>query len=254
MKSIISLFIAASMLFAAVQGWAQDDENPPDLDGTPTKPAPPSPAPTPPPADTEAPPADTEAPAADAEAPPEAAVEAKGDIPTVVLGLGAGVYFPTSDLAVNFLVGIDGSYQLPWLDGKIGVGLGLAYSQPTTSGAVADDRVPGGTADYSSTMREVVLDLLFSYRFLGWDSSWSPHAALGPVFYFLSHKVDSLGVENTETSTQVGFIVNLGVDFRLGPGAVIGEARIPFATVDQRTTGASNVGAVSVVVGYRLRL
>lgn len=190
---------------------------------------------------------------------PTATVTAEGERPavappTVLLGLGAGVYIPTSALGVNFLVGIDGSFQLPWIDRKLGVGFGLAYSQPTTSGTITDARVPDGKASYDSTMRELVLDLLISYRFLSWDSVWSPHAGIGPVFYFLGHAVESLDHEQTETSTQVGFKLTLGADYRLGPGALTGEVRFPFATVGQKTTGESNVGAVSVVIGYRFRI
>ncbi len=185
---------------------------------------------------------------------PAASVVASPSAPAVVLGLGAGVYIPTSRLATNFLVGIDGAYQFPGLGRKLGLGLGLAYSQPTTTGEASDTRVPDGQADYSSTMRELMLDFLLSYRFLGWDSVWSPQAAIGPAFYFLSHKVRSFEHEQSETSTQVGFLLNLGADYRLGPGALTGEVRIPFAAVGQRTTGDSNVGALSIVVGYRFRL
>jgi hypothetical protein len=103
-------------------------------------------------------------------------------------------------------------------------------------------------------MRELVLDVLFTYRFLSWNSIWSPHAEIGPSFYFLSHKVSALEVEQSETSTQVGLLFVAGVDFRVWRGALIGEIRVPFATVGQRTTGESNVGAVSIVFGYRFRI
>jgi hypothetical protein len=231
--------IAAVILLGGGLVWAQEatppgaEETPADLGS--------EPAPAPEPAERTV------------ELPP-ATVTAKAKRPTVVLGLGAGVYIPTSALGPNFLVGIDGAYALPWLDRKLGIGFGLAYSQPTTSGAISDDRVPGGTANYESTMRELVLDLLISYRFLSWDSVWSPHAGIGPVFYFLGHAVESLDHEQTETSTQVGFKLTVGADYRLGPGALIGEVRFPFATVAQKTTGESNVGAVSIVLGYRFRI
>jgi hypothetical protein len=174
--------------------------------------------------------------------------------PMIVIGLGAGAYIPTSKLKTNFLVGIDGAYQLPFLNRQLGVGLGLAYSQPTTSGDIQDPRVPVPTASYSSTMQELMLDLLMSYRILKWESVWSPHAGIGPAFYFLSHKVKSLELEQTETSTQVGFLFTAGADYRLWRGALTGEVRIPFATVGQRTTGDSNVGAVSIFIGYRFRI
>ena len=176
--------------------------------------------------------------------------------PTVVLGLGIGAYIPTSKLKTNFLVGIDAAYQLPWLGRKIGVGMGLAYSQPTTSGQITDTRVQpqGGVVDYDSTMRELVLDVLFTYRIFSWGKVWSPHIGIGPNFYFLSHKVSALDLEQSETSTQVGFLFVAGADYRVWRGALIGEIRVPFATVGQRTTGDSNVGAVSIVFGYRFRI
>jgi opacity protein-like surface antigen len=209
------------------------DEDPPDLRPQPVQPQPqPQPQPT-------------------VAAQPAASLE-----PTVVLGLGVGAYIPTSKLKTNFLVGIDAAYQLPWIGRKIGVGMGLAYSQPTTSGQLTDTRAhpPDGLVDYESTMRELVLDVLFTYRFLSWSSIWSPHAGIGPSFYFLSHNVSALGVDQSETSTQVGFLFVAGVDFRVWRGALIGEIRVPFATVGQRTTGESNVGAVSIVFGYRFRI
>jgi hypothetical protein len=173
--------------------------------------------------------------------------------PTVVLGVGAGLYLPTSDLGPNILLGLDGSYQLPWLGGRWGVGLGVAYSQPSTSGGPKDERIeaPG---EYQTTMRELTWDMLFSFRFLDWDSRWSPHAGVGPLLYLLSHKVGAFSQEHIETSTQFGFLAVTGVDFRLWHGALVGEVRFPFATVGQRTTGNSNVGALSIMLGYRFRI
>ena len=74
------------------------------------------------------------------------------------------------------------------------------------------------------------------------------------MFYFLSHKVNALDHEQTETSTQFGFLLTLGADYRLWRGALVGEVRVPFATVGQKTTGDSNVGAVGIVLGYRFRI
>jgi opacity protein-like surface antigen len=185
-------------------------------------------------------------------APAARADEAKP--PTLLLGLGAGAYIPTSRLGPSFLVGIDAAVQLPLLERKLGIGAGLGYSQPTTSGTIEDSRVPGASADYSSTMRELLLDVRLSFRILSWQRRWSPHVGIGPSFYFLSHKVTSLALTQSETSTQVGFLFVAGADLALGPGAVVGEIRIPFATVGQRTTGESNVGAISILVGYRFRI
>jgi len=194
------------------------------------------------------------APAAAVPAEPAAQLATRSSEPMLLLGLGAGVFIPTSTLGTNFLVGIDAAYQLPVLSGKLGIAAGLSYSQPTTEGVVTDARVPNGQVGYSSTMRELLLDLQLTYRVFSWDSVWSPHAGIGPAFYFLSHKVSSFVDEQSETSTQYGFLLTLGADYRLWHGALVGEVRIPFATVGQRTTGDSNVGAVSILVGYRFRL
>jgi hypothetical protein len=224
-KSLTTAALVA-LLLAPAPGWAQEEN--PITDAPREQKAKPEPPPPP-----EAPP------------PPP---------PMLVLGLGAGVYVPTSKLGPNFLVGIDAAYQLPWMDGRFGVGLGLAYSQPTISGEIADDRVPQGVATYDATMQELVLNLQFTFRLFHWGSRWSPHAGIGPVLYFLSHNVDSLGQSQSETSTQAGFWATVGADFRIWRGALVGEVRFPFATVGQRTTGDSNVGAISVVLGYRFRI
>jgi hypothetical protein len=231
----IAAFLA--LVVCPIHARAQeDDENPLDQ---------------PPPTDQPAPvkPVDEPATPPEPQPPPEPV-----DPPMLVLGLGAGVYIPTSALGANVLVGIDAAYQLPWFGGRFGVGAGLAYSQPTTSGTMEDDRVPRGFYDYDSVMRELVLDILFTFRVFDWGSSWSPHAGIGPVIYFLSHEVSALGHDQTETSTQAGFLFTAGIDYRLGPGALVGEVRVPFALVGQRTTGESNVGAVSIVLGYRFRI
>ena len=248
MRDMFALCLAAVLLGAPALSLAQDEENPLDAEPAPaeTAPAETAPAET---APAETVPAET-VPAETGT--PEATVT--GEVPTVVLGLGAGVYIPTSALGVNFLVGVDASYQLPFLGGRFGVGAGLAYSQPTTEGQIADDRVPGGAAEYDSTMRELVLDLLLSFRVFGWDSVWSPRVGIGPVVYFLAHEVNSLGVVQYESSTQGGFVATVDVDYFIWRGALVGELRIPFATVGQRTTGDSNVGAFSVIMGYRFRL
>ncbi len=246
LRRTLGVAIGCALLIGVqATGWAQDNELPPDADtATPDS----TPAATP--DSTPAPDAKVKMPPAEVVGQGQAAVRP----PTVVIGVGAGAYFPTSALGPNFLVGLDVAYALPWLEGKLGVGLGLAYSQPTTSGEIADSRVPEGTAGYDSMMRELVLDLMLSYRVFSWDSVWSPHAGFGPVIYLLSHEVDSLSHSQTETSTQVSVLLTLGADYRLWKGALVGEVRIPFATVGQKTTGDSNVGAVAVVVGYRLRI
>jgi hypothetical protein len=252
MKTLLILFAIVAISSVGVVALAQQDtENPLDDSAQTEEPAAePAPEPEPEPAPEAGAPVssgDIE------EAPPPVQVSEEKRPPTVLLGLGAGAYIPTSDLGVSFLVGLDLAYQLPWLHGKLGVGGGMAYSQPTTSGTIEDSRVPGGQADYDSTMRELVLDLQLTYRIFCWDSIWSPHAGIGPVFYLLQHKVNSLEHEQDETSTQVGVLLTLGADYYLWHGALVGEVRIPFAMVDQKTTGDSNVGAVSIVVGYRFR-
>ena len=176
--------------------------------------------------------------------------------PTLVLGLTGGASIPTSNLGPSFSVGVDAAYPLPLLDGRFGLGLLLSFSQPAAAGTLSVDpgRVSSGEAAYEATLRQLLLGPLVTFRLFHWGARWSPHVGAGPAIFFLANTVQCLGQDHTETSLQVGAQATLGADLRLWRGALVGEARFVFATLEQRTTGESNLGAISVVLGYRFRL
>ena len=57
-----------------------------------------------------------------------------------------------------------------------------------------------------------------------------------------------------ETSTEIGLGVPLGLDVLLGPGRLFAEGQILWSAVAQRSTGESNLGALTLSAGYRLVL
>src|SRR2546428_752710 len=56
---------------------------------------------------------------------------------------------------------------------------------------------------------------------------------------------------NTETSGKPGFELVGGVDYKLGPGRLLGEARFVYSSLDHTLTGSSNAGNVTISLGYR---
>jgi hypothetical protein len=49
-----------------------------------------------------------------------------------------------------------------------------------------------------------------------------------------------------------GVGIPLGVEFGLGPGALIGEVLFQYGGLNHKATGDSNTGALNIALGYRL--
>ena len=89
---------------------------------------------------------------------------------------------------------------------------------------------------------------------------WTPYAALGPRIYMLRTKVDGQCVTSgndfgtsTEKNTKVGFGLQLGAEYDLWRGALLGELSVAWSGLDHRTTGDTNTGSLGINVGYRLK-
>ena len=57
--------------------------------------------------------------------------------------------------------------------------------------------------------------------------------------------------ENTAESSEFGFEVVLGADYGVGPGYLLGEARVIYSDLDHLYTGDTNAGNVMISIGYR---
>jgi hypothetical protein len=182
----------------------------------------------------------------------------------LVLGIkaGAGVGAPFNDLGATFVGEVELGYALP-LPEPIGRSFELftagAYLAPSSDGAsgMPDPRLPGdGTFRYEVTQQAVVLTAGLRYRLSLADDTIAPYIAAGGRMYLMRTKIEgevagqSLGTTE-ETASAFGLHAAAGVDFRLGPGAVLAEAQLGYAGLDGYVMRDTNFGALVLLVGYR---
>lgn len=182
----------------------------------------------------------------------------------LVLGVkaGAGIGAPLNELGATFVGEVELGYALP-LPEPIGRSLELftagAYLAPSTDGvaAAADPRLPGdGSFEYEVTQRAVVLTLGARYRIPLAGETIAPYAAAGGRMYLMRTQIEgdasgqSLGATD-ETASAFGLHLAAGIDFRLGPGAVLAEAQLGYAPLDGYVMRDTNAGALVLLAGYR---
>lgn len=182
----------------------------------------------------------------------------------LVLGIkaGAGIGAPFNELGPTFIGEVELGYALP-LPEPIGRSLELfgagAYLAPAQQGTASepDARLPGdGTLSYSMTQQTVALTLGARYRVPLAGESIAPYLGAGARLYLMRTEVegaiDGQAISGSEeTSSALGFHGALGVDVRLGPGALLAEAQLGYAPVDNYVLRETNLGTLALLVGYR---
>ena len=182
---------------------------------------------------------------------------ATGNVLTV--GVKAGLGFPqiNSEFGTTPSVHVEGSYVLPFLAGRLGLVTALGYGAPSLSGTGQDDRLPGGSYSYDATQRQLNWDLGVLGKLKPWASPWNLTALAGLRLTFQSTLSDgeagdeSFG-EHDERATMAGLFISGQGDYRLGPGALVGELGYWASFQDLRTTGELVVSEITLLVGYRL--
>jgi hypothetical protein len=164
-----------------------------------------------------------------------------------------GLAIPTSKLSPFVSMGVELGYRLPALDGHLVVVGDVAYTRPSHSASVNDARV-GGDAGYEIDESELKLGIGAAYRLFDDSHKLSPWGGASLIMQRLqSTETNDLAPgENTSTDTRFGAEIAFGADYRLGPGYLVGEIRVPFTDLDDLITGNSNAGNVNLSVGYRL--
>ena len=86
-----------------------------------------------------------------------------------------------------------------------------------------------------------------------------PYVGVGPRIYLLESITEgSVGkammLETKERSTKVGVGLPLGVDFKLGPGVLLGEFVFELGPLDHDLTGKTNTAAGTLEFGYRIMI
>lgn len=195
-------------------------------------------------------PAPPPAPAPDTPAPAEKA--AKGGF---LAGAKVGAIAPFDGLQ-PFVVGtVELGYVLPWLNRGIAGLLAVSYTAPGASGDQEDPRVPGGSYTWQLTQHELIFQPTVMYRYTGLGRL-VPFVGVGPRIYLMNSVVsgqagDATIGETSEPSTQVGAGLPLGVEYQLGPGALLAELLFEIGTLDHAITGQSHTGGGTLNVGYR---
>ncbi|MCC6997860.1 MAG: hypothetical protein IT370_24810 [Deltaproteobacteria bacterium] len=164
-----------------------------------------------------------------------------------------GVTVPTSKLGVFVVGGLEIDLFLPVLRGRLVVALDATLTRPSHDGTGNDARV-GGDYDFTVEETEFKLGLDVIYRLAGRERKLVPFVGAGPIVHLLkSVQTNSLGPEsNTEQSTAYGVEVLGGADYRLGPGALVGDLRLVYSGLDHLLTGDTNAANLTASVGYRM--
>lgn len=189
------------------------------------------------------------------------ASESSSDAIGLEISLKAGGHFPQlmSPLGTTF----DGVLKLgysPLENKQIQFFTELGYSQPSYTFSGSDPRLGDGGEDFTSTLtlRDLNTSLGAAYFFLPLDSVLVPYAGAGVRAHFLRFEVEAAGGSDfgrhEETATRFGGMVFGGAGFHLGPGLLLGEVRVGYAPVEEVVSGVTNIGHLSVMLGYGLLL
>lgn len=264
MKTLGNMTLFSVMLLAPVVGLAQqaevDEVTAVAPDASPTEE--PAAAAEPSPASGEEPPpaAEESATAGDTAAVADAEPALEADAPdrhVLSVGLKAGAVFPqlTSTFGTTFAVGVDAGYRLPFLGSRFGLVAGLGYSQPTASGDGDDPRL-GGSYSWQAVQRQLIVDVGAIARLNEEQSDWNLGLVLGPRLLFLFTTVDGEGGgepfgEHFEPASSMGLFVGGQGEYRLGPGAIVGEVDLGTSFQNLRSTGDLTLVSIAALIGYR---
>ena len=176
--------------------------------------------------------------------------------------VGGGLGKPFSDFGVTPVFELELGYMLPPLHRAIELFVIGQYAQPGVDGESeeADPRLPGAEPlKYDVKQQWVALSLGALYRIdLGTDVVM-PYGGLGGRMYMLKTTVkgsvagESFG-ENEETQMDYGLVLLGGIDIFLGPGALLAELSFGWAQLDGFVMRDTNLGALSLALGYRVML
>ncbi len=199
-----------------------------------------------------------------------AEVEVDSDHPaaenSIVLAPHVGVLFPqlTSDLGTWPIFGLSAGYILPFdavgFTRPIEIGFDVMYSQPGADGSGTEPNLGEEGADYEweLTQRMLIMELYAIWRFMPPGEFISAYGHIGPRAYFMEAEMEATGNDgqdfgtNTQTNDEYGLVVGGGADFAVGPGTIYGALEFGWSDLNQRITGDSNTGALTLDAGYRL--
>lgn len=196
----------------------------------------------------------------------ESPIDSRADLGLILGGkVGAGLGKPFSDFGATPVFELELGFA-PSLGDALGHSLEIfligQYAQPGLDGSPdqADPRLPGGEPfDYEVTQQMFSLALGGLWRFDLDSDLLMPYGGLGARMYMLdTHAEGDVGGEklgeSDETQNDFGLVLLGGVDIFVGPGALLAELSFGWAALDGFVMRDTNLGALSLAVGYRVML
>ena len=178
----------------------------------------------------------------------------------ILFGGRVGGIVPFGGLSPFVTGGIEAGYVFPWLNQGLAAAVQMDYTAPKSDGTQTDPRLLSNNGSYNWKLTEQQLSIMpvVMYRLTSLGRL-VPYVGIGPRIYMLKSNVkgtvgDQVISETTEKSTKVGFGIPLGVEYGLGPGAVLAELLFQYGGLDHTATGDTNTGAASLALGYRFLL
>lgn len=180
---------------------------------------------------------------------------------TVAAKFGGGFSQAFSELGAAFVPELELGITLPFAERMLEVFVSGQWAAPTTDGTAGPDpRLPGDQLmTYEVTQQQVALTLGLRLRIPIPSELFRPHFALGARLYLMRTEVSGEGGgeafgDNEETATEAGFFAAVGGELFVGPGALLLEVQLGYASLDGFVMRDTNVGALNVMLGYRLFL
>lgn len=181
----------------------------------------------------------------------------------LVLGLkaGGGIGAPLNDSDPSLAAEVELGYVLPPLDHALEVFAAFAYAVPgmEKSAELDDPRLHrDDVLSYRVEQQIGAPGLGLRYR-LHLTGPITPYASVGGRLYMIRTDVSgTLGGEPTgewrETGSVIGAFLAIGAELALGPGAMLLELHAGYGGLDSDMLGDTNVGMLSLLVGYRFML
>ena len=162
---------------------------------------------------------------------------AAGARETITAGLkaGVGISQPFSDLGTGPEFELEGGYTLPWLGQRLRALLQVGYERTGADGSVDDTRFEGGGYKWELTEDKLtVMPAIYGQLWSPGTKKWTPYAALGPRIYMLRSKENAKSKGDpaegfgtaTEKDTKVGFGLQIGAEYDLWKGSLLGELQM----------------------------
>ena len=172
---------------------------------------------------------------------------------TVAVAPRFGVTVPTSKLGPMVVGGVELDIALPVANHQLVLAFDAALTRPGHDGSVMDARIPDGMATYSIHQLEMVAGVMVSYRLFASGHRVVPWFGAGPILHLLeTTETTSLAPgDNSATATKLGGQIAGGVDYRVGPGFLVGDLRLVYSQLDNLLTGSVNAGNLALAAGYR---